>query len=179
MIPYFYDLEFSLFSSEEKEKILEVANKNKNNFINYVAKSGYKDGNELWKGDELSNLPFVRKYLDSCSIDVFAMFVRHSPRVTVVKHTDEPNKRNCVIATPIRPLIDYSPTYYYTSRESSDPIAVATFPKLNSCLLNTQEVHALTNTSDETRINIQLAFNDSFDVVLNLIKQKKLFNTAN
>jgi hypothetical protein len=179
MVPYFFDLQTSLFSDNEKEQILEVADKNKNQFISYVSRFGYKDGNELWKGDDLSSLPCVKKYLDLCNIEVFAMFVRHSPGASVIKHTDEPNKRNCVISTPIRPLVNYSPTYYYISRESTEPVAIATFTNLNSCLLNTQEVHALTNTSNESRLNIQLAFNDSFDTVLNLIKQNKLFNISN
>jgi len=179
MIPYFYNFETSLFSLEEKDQILDIANKNKEKFINYVSRFNYKDGNELWKGDELSNLPCVKKYLDSCNIEVFAMFVRHSPGVNVIKHTDEANKRNCVISTPIRPLSNYPSTYYYNNRESLTPVAVATFPNLNSCLLNTQEVHALTNCTTETRLNIQFAFNDPFDVVLNLIKTDKLFNIAN
>jgi hypothetical protein len=178
MLPYFFNLETSLFSFEEKDEILEIANKNRKNFIGYVSKKGFKDGNDLWKGDELSTLPCIKNYLDSCNIEVFAMLVRHAPGITVIKHIDEPNRRNCAIATPIRPFFDYSPTYYFSDRESVTPIATATFPNLNSCLLNTQEVHALRNYSKETRINVQLAFNESFDVVCDLIKNNRLFKTT-
>lgn len=176
MIPYFFDLGFSIFSHEEKEEILEVANVNRKKFISYISKQGVKDGNELWKGDDLSRLPCIKKYLDSCNIEIFAMLVMHLPGVSIVKHIDEPNRRNCAISTPIRPFLNYPPTYYFSSRESTTPVAVATFPKMNSCLLNTQEFHSLKNTSTDFRLNVQLAFNDPFEVVVDLIKNKKLFN---
>jgi hypothetical protein len=175
MYPYFYELSISYFSEDEKYEIIEVSKKNEDLFIRYKSIQGVLDGNELWKGEELSSLPCVNKYLKACTIECFPMFVRHSPGAIVIKHVDEPNKRDCVIAVPLLPKSGYAPTAYFNSREEAEPVAIARFPNLTPCLLNTQQVHGLINRSNETRLNFQFAFNKSFDHVKNLIEENKLF----
>jgi len=173
---YFYQLETPILHQAEKDELIALALSHDNDFKSYVAmSSGITDGNQLWRDVDLYEKPFVKRLTDNCNIPCFPVFVRHQPNVRVIKHTDDPNKRNTVLSMPLTPKVNYPPTYFFVSREEPKPIAIARFPELNACLLNTQEVHALINTADELRINFQLCFNDTFEVVREMIINKTLF----
>jgi hypothetical protein len=146
-----------------------------NDFRVYIARTGIPDGNQSWRDTDLYEKPFIKRLTENCNLPCIPVFIRHQPGSTVFKHTDEPNKRNTVLSIPLTPKVNYPPTYFFVSREDTEPAAVARFPNLNACLLNTQKVHALINTADELRINFQLSFNDSFDVVREMIINKTLF----
>jgi hypothetical protein len=173
---YFYQLEIPILLDTEKDELISLALANDNDFKSYIPVKGVPDGNQVWRGNALYEKHFIKRLVDNCNLPCMPLFVRHQPGVKVFKHVDEPNKRNTVLSFPLTPKVNYPPTYFFVSREETTPIAIARFPLLNACLLNTQEVHALVNTSEEVRINFQICFNDSFEVVREMIIKKTLFN---
>jgi hypothetical protein len=175
MNSYFYQLDIPILTESEKDKLVELATFHNDDFKAYVSVRNVIDGNETWRDTDLYELPFIKRLTENCTLPCIPVFVRHQPAAKVIKHTDDPNKRNTVLSIPLTPKVGYSPTYFFTSREETKPAAIATFPNLNACLLNTQEVHGLINTSSDMRINFQLAFNESFELVREMIINKTLF----
>lgn len=175
MNDYFYQLDFHIFSDSEKDELIEVAVNHFDDFRSYTTSTGFHDGNYFWRGEDLYNKQFVKDLVSSCRLECVPVLIKHNPRSTVYKHVDDPNKRNTVLSVPLKPKKDYPFTYFFETRESERPAGIAEFLDMKPCLLNTQKVHGLINTSKELRINFQLMFNDSFEVVRNLLIENKLF----
>lgn len=168
-------MDIPILSKEEKDTLVKLAIFHNDDFKAYVSVRNVVDGNETWRDTDLYELPFIKRLTENCTLSCIPVFVRHQPGAKVFKHTDDPNKRNTVLSIPLTPVIEYPPTYFFTSREETKPVAVAKFTNLNACLLNTQQVHGLINTSTDLRINFQLAFNESFEQVRDIIINKTLF----
>lgn len=175
MNSYFYQLDSPILNEEEKDVLIKLAISHNDDFKSYVSLRNVVDGNETWRDTDLYELPFINRLTENCTLSCIPVFVRHQPGVKVLKHTDDPNKRNTVLSMPLTPNTNYPPTYFFNSREETHPVAVARFTNLNACLLNTQQVHGLINTSTDLRINFQLAFNESFEQVRDMIINKTLF----
>lgn len=175
MIPYFYNLKTQLLTTTEKAQVIDVAVKHRDEFISYVSKNGTTDGNQLWRGDDLYNLPCVSKLVSSCALVCVPVIIRHAPNSVVIKHVDDPNKRNTVLSIPLSPTVGYAPTGFFKKMEDTVPASISRFENMDACLLNTQEIHGLINRSSEDRLNLQLMFNDSFYTVVQLIVSGQLF----
>lgn len=176
MIPYFYQLDTPILTQEEKHDLIELASLHNNDFKSYVSANGVVDGNQIWRDVDLYEKAFIKRLVENCSLPCVPVLVRHQPGAKVLKHIDDPNKRNTVLSMPLTPKEEYSPTYFFSNQQDSRPVAIARFTNLNACLLNTQQVHGLINQSSQIRINLQLMFNDSFDEVHRLIIDKQLFS---
>lgn len=172
---YFYQLNTPILTDDEKLELVEVAIDHREDFVSYVPSSNEPDGNQLWRGDDLYIVPCVKRLVDSCILKTIPIFVRHQPKVSVYKHTDDYEIRRTVLSIPLTPKLNYPPTYFFESRKHEKPIAIARFENLNACLLNTQEVHGLINTSNQIRINFQLCFKEDFQQVKELIINNQLF----
>jgi hypothetical protein len=105
------------------------------------------------------------------SLECFPMIVLHKPNTKVVKHTDDPYKRNTVIITPIHPAIEYPPTYFWNEDKIVD---TCYFSKGSSIFFNTQHTHSLNNDSNEYRFNLQICFDEDFETVLKLYQNSML-----
>ena len=175
MNSYFYQLDTPILTEFERDKLVELTTIHNDDFKAYVSVRNVVDGNETWRDTDLYELSFIKQLTENCTLPCIPVIIRHQPNAKVIKHTDDPNKRNTVLSIPLTPKVGYPPTYFFTSREETKPAAVARFINLNACLLNTQQVHGLINTSPTLRINFQLAFNEPFEQVRDLIINKTLF----
>ena len=172
---YFFDLGTTLLTEEEKKSVINLAEKNLTNFIPYQSMAdGAVDGNEFLPANFLLSSKEVWKLLKNCKIQCFPMIIKHAPGTEVLRHIDDPNKRNTVISIPLCP-VDYSPTYFWESISSTEPKATATFPNMNACLLNTQAIHNLVNQSKTVRLNLQLCFKEPFVQIKNKILNKEFW----
>lgn len=174
---YCYQLDIPVLSAEEKFSLIEVAASHRDEFISYVPASKEPDGNQLWRGDDLYVVPCVKRLVDSCNLETIPVFVRHQPKVSVYKHTDDYKIRRTVLSIPLTPTVNYPPTYFFETRKHETPAAIASYENLNACLLNTQEVHGLINTSTQVRINFQLCFKEDFAEVRDMIIAGTLFKS--
>jgi hypothetical protein len=174
---YFYQLDTPILKEEEKDELVELTLLHKNNFKAYASmKTGTIDGNQSWRYYNLFGKSFITRLTENCNLSCIPLFIRHQPGVEVIRHIDDPNNRNTVLSIPLTPKVGYPPTYFFASREETDPVEIASFPNLNACLLNTQKLHSLVNTATTLRINFQLCFNEPFDQVRKMIINKTLFN---
>jgi len=175
MNKYFYQLDIPILKDHEKDDLIELALLHNAHFKPYVSALGIADENQTWRSTALYERSFVKRLKNNCNLSCIPVLLRHQPGAEVFKHVDDPNRRNSVLSIPLTPKIDYPPTYFFRSHIDIDPIAVAEFPNLNACLLNTQKVHSLINNSNGLRINFQLAFNEPFEQVREMIMNNTLF----
>jgi hypothetical protein len=184
MEPYFYKIEKDILTTELKDFIVEKSLDNKNRFIPYRSRAHkYVDGNNFYFGSLITQHPEIIKVVASCSIKCYPVILLHKPNTRVIKHVDDPNKRNCVLSIPLYPKENYSPTWFWEKEGSSIDwkdkplklLATCNFANMQPAFLNTQIVHSL-DTFDSYRLNFQLCFNDPFEKVVELYKQNKLFN---
>jgi hypothetical protein len=176
MKPYFYDLQSSLFSDDLLYKVDTLAKDRLAEFRGY--KSIYTnelDGNNFYRNDELNNIDEIKAILERCSVQCFPLIMLHKPHTKVIRHRDDPNRRNCVIITPISPINNYTPTYFWENKDDTKPIAICNFEKGLSVLVNTQRLHSLVNDTDQYRINLQLCFDADFETILQLYQTDSLF----
>ena len=183
MRPYFYKLSHSLISDTLKEKIIKLSNEQLGDFISYTGqRTGKADGNHFYFGKLLNEDPDIISLISSCTLTCFPIIMLHYPNTKVLRHIDNPNKRNCVLLTPVFPKEDYTPTWFWNPTGEFDtwedqdlePAATCNFENQNSVLLNTQQPHSLTS-NDSFRINFQLCFERSFDDVYEKLRQNTLF----
>ena len=118
---YFFDLGVPLLTEDEKQSVIDLAKKNLHNFVPYKARAdGTVDGNEFLPANFLLGSKEIWKLLKSCKVRCFPMIIKHVPKVEVIKHIDDANKRNTVISIPLCPK-DYSPTYFWDKIDSQNP----------------------------------------------------------
>lgn len=178
---FFHNLNVDILTPEFKLEILTFSKKNLDKFNAY--KSMYTrlpDGNNYYKGTFLDLHSEIKNLKHRISLKFFPIIMLHYPNTTVKKHVDDPNKRNCLLSCPIYPKFNYAPTFFYTNPKNildianSELAAIANFDKGYPVLLNTQEVHGLWSGND-FRINLQLCFEERFDIVKGKIITDKFY----
>jgi hypothetical protein len=184
MIPYFYKLQAPLISKELGEKIVKIALDNLDKFVSYKGqRTGKFDNNNYYYGPLINDELEIQKLVTSCTLKCFPIMMVHYPHVKVIRHIDNPNKRNTVIAMPLFPEDSYSPTWFWQPKgpfeqweeEELEPVATVEFTENIPVLLNTQEVHSLENPTDSFRVQLQLCFENSFSDVYEKLRTNTLF----
>ena len=190
MIPYFYKLQSTLISEELGDKVVKIALDNLDKFVSYKGqKTGKEDNNNYYFGPLLSQEPEIQRLVDSCTLECFPIIMLHRPNITVIKHVDNPNRRNTVLSIPLFPKGGYSPTWFWKPKEPFEKwslfekleeielelVATVEFTDNMPVLLNTQKVHSLDNLTDSFRVQIQLCFSDSFEAVYEKLRTNTLF----
>lgn len=171
MEPYFYSIDKPLISKSCKENILRYADDEQKAFTAYQMKNGNYDGNNYLK----FNFDLDKELIllsENCTLECYGMLIMHKPFSEVVKHRDGPFGRNCVLSIPIYPTVDYSATLFYDN--DNNFAAKCKFNNLLPTFLNTQQTHGLKN-GKHRRLNLQLCFEESFEVVVDLYKKEQLF----
>ena len=172
MTPYFYNIEKQLFSSELLNELESFVLSKLDSFLSYQLGNGKTDGNNYYYAEDLKAIPEIKSFIKNCHLECFPMIVLHKPNGKVIKHVDDPNKRNTVIITPIHPAVGYASTKFW---QDENYVAVCEFNIGSSTFFNTQKTHSLTNNSNEYRFNLQLCFNEDFETVLKLYHNNMLF----
>lgn len=182
MFPYFYQFSTPVIDITARQSILNVVNKYKDNFKEYISPNSIETDNNWFLGPR--KMPTYRQdfdksiinLLDSISLEYYPVIFLHKPNKTIPRHTDDQhNNRNTVLIFPLQPLDDYPPTFYYDPPNAEEPIAIAKFINSNPCLLNTQRCHGLTNYTQVDRINFQICFKEPFVKVVELASSRQLF----
>jgi len=175
MSPYFFHLKKSLIIEETKKQIYDLTFKYIDSFISYKSQAhNREDGNNYLSPKELRDILELRLLIDSLSIKAFPLILMHKPNSKVVRHKDDPNKRNTVIIIPISDINEYTPTFFWHNLETMRPSAICN-PTEKGIIFNTQKYHSLSNNKDSYRINFQLCFNEPFDHIVELYENDKLF----
>ncbi len=183
MSPYFYKLTKSVISNTLKEKIIKISTEHLDEFTSYKGqRTGKPDGNHYFFGKLLNEEPEIASLVSSSTLPCFPLIMLHYPNTKVLRHVDNPNKRNCVLLTPVFPTVNYTPTWFWNPKgpfegweeEDLTPVATCEFENMNSVLLNTQLPHSL-ETTDSFRMNFQLCFEASFENVYERLTQQTLF----
>ena len=175
MIPYFYNLNTSLFSESLIEEVTHLVSNRLDSFVAMVGKDVEFDGNNYYHDNELKEISEIKSFIKKCTLECFPIIMLHKPNSLVIKHTDSlKNKRNTVIITPLSPKSNYSSTYFWNNKEDTEPLVTCNFSKNESVLFNTQKIHSLINDSNEYRIGLQICFNEPFETILNLYQNGKL-----
>ena len=176
MTPYFYNIEKQLFSSELLNELESFVLSKLDSFLEYRGGAGGikqgNFGNDYYYSEDLKAIPEIKSFIKNCHLECFPMIVLHKPNGKVIKHVDDPNKRNTVIITPIHPAVGYSSTKFW---QDDKCVAVCEFNIGSSTFFNTQKTHSLTNNSNEYRFNLQLCFDEDFETVLKLYHNNMLF----
>jgi hypothetical protein len=172
MTPYFYNIERQLFSSELLNELESFVLSKLDSFLSYQLGDGKTDGNNYYYAEDLKAIPEIKSFIKNCHLECFPMIVLHKPNGKVIKHVDDPNKRNTVIITPIHPAAGYASTKFW---QDENCVAVCEFNIGSSTFFNTQKTHSLTNNSNEYRFNLQLCFDEDFETVLKLYHNNMLF----
>lgn len=184
MEPYFYKLNRDIFSKEIKTKIVNFTFNNLDKFISYKSQQiNYEDGNNFYSRSGILLSEEIQTLINSCSLQCFPVIMLHKPNTKVAKHIDDPNGRNCVLATPLYPETNYSPTWFWKKEGRFNDWQIKQLKLLATChfddmlpaFLNTQEIHSLENL-DTYRINLQLCFKEPFNIVVEKYKNNELFN---
>jgi hypothetical protein len=190
MIPYFYKLQSTLISEELGDKVVKLALDNLDKFVSYKGqKTGIEDNNNYYFGPLLSQEPEIQRLVGSCTLECFPIIMLHRPNIKVIRHVDNPNRRNTVLSIPLFPKGSYSPTWFWKPKESFEKwslfekleeielelVATVDFTDNMPVLLNTQKVHSLDNLTESFRVQIQLCFGDSFEAVYEKLRTNTLF----
>lgn len=180
MNPYFYNLDYSIITEEEKSSIIEFAKINDEKIKAFVPKvgpnTGKPDGNFYWPGAALNENNVIAKLTESCTKKFIPFILKQLPHTSVYIHRDESPYRSCILVVPLAPVINYAPTLFWEDRDSIAPICSAEFANMNTILMNTSQLHSLNNTSDNLRLNFQLAFSEPYEEIQQLLIENKLFN---
>ena len=175
MDPFFYKLPNRLLDDATENLIVEKAMENPDEFFAYKGQlTGKEDGNYIFVRGFLRELAGVQRLMRACTVECYPLVMRHFPNTPVPIHIDNPNGRNCVIISPLIPKVNYVPTYFWESLDSTVPVATADFSDRMPVLVNTQRLHSLTN-NENLRMNFQLCFTDRFSVIQDLLIEGKLF----
>jgi hypothetical protein len=174
MLPYFYNLGKRLINDETTNHLISLATQRKDEFFAYNGTAGkdkFEDGNSIL-AKHLYDVPGVKRLLQSCKLKCYPILMMHKPNVKVYRHIDDPNARNTLLITPLQPLTNYPPTFFY---ESNNLVATCNFDNNNSFLFNTQKQHDLVNY-DQIRLNLQLCFIEKFDIIHDRLINHTLFD---
>jgi len=176
MLPYFFNLNKRIIDDETCLELLDITYENIKAFQDYRDQRDDKiDGNSFYYSKNVTSVPKIQDLKKSCKLNFYPVLLMHKPNIIVKKHKDDPNKRNCVLSTPLTPKENYAHTLFWSSRESKDPVAVCDFSNFNSVFLNTQELHSIKNYN-VYRVNLQFCFDEPFEVVTDLYQNGQLFD---
>jgi hypothetical protein len=164
MFPYFTNLNKRIISDDETLELRDFAIKNirkfvsdnAGNYMNYINKSMQEE------------LPFIDKLSKRFNIQTIPMLFFQEPHTEVIKHKDESFNRNTILMTPINPLDNYMPIYFWKSSNDTQPVATCNFENNTSILFNAHEIHSVINNSDEYRINLQFSCYENIEIVYKL-----------
>jgi hypothetical protein len=98
--------------------------------------------------------------------------VRQLKNTTAFIHTDGNLQRKTVLATPLTPLGDFSPTLFYKTNNTDSLYQSCNYLNNCSAFLNTQKFHSVI-TSDQERLNFQFAFNMPYTKAISLVLDNK------
>lgn len=175
MDPFFYKLPDRLLDDATENLLAQKAMENPDEFFAYKGQlTGKEDGNYIFVRGFLRELASVQQLMKNCTVECYPLIMRHFPNTSVPIHVDNPNGRNCVIISPLVPKENYVSTYFWENVNSTAPSAIADFSDRMPILVNTQQLHSLTNNSN-LRMNFQLCFTDDFSVIKKLIIEDRLF----
>lgn len=178
MIPYFYKLDKPVFSQETVKGVSDFVLANLDKFQAYYYDDGKTpDGNNFYAYQALLDFPEIHNFRENSVLKCFPMVVLHKPNTSVIRHTDDPNKRNTVILTSIFPEADYAPTFFWKNSTDDEPVATLKINSGDSVIFNTQQFHSLVNV-DTYRFNLQMCFDEDFDTVLKLYQTDNLFKKS-
>ena len=174
MKPYYLNLNKRLISDSFSTKLVEIAESNINSFESYVSKVyNEPDGIEYLNNNKIAYYPEIAKLKKICRLDFSPVLIMQKPNTVIRPHVDDGNKRSSLLITPLMPRINYVPTLFW-DRNTKTHVATCEFPNFNTALINTKELHGLTNINVH-RINLQFCFNESFETVANLYETGELF----
>jgi hypothetical protein len=180
MNPYFFNLNYSILTEEEKTSIIDFAKVNDDQikaFIPTVGPNvGKHDGNFYWPGSALNENNIIARLTETCKKAFIPFILKQLPNTSVYIHKDESPKRSCILVVPLAPTQNYAPTLFWENRDDKQPICSASFLNMNTTLMNTTKLHSLINTSNELRLNFQLAFSEPYEEIQQLLIENKLFN---
>lgn len=172
---YYYKLGYHLLSEEVKTELRTNALANKHKFTDHKSDTGEPDGNKMRY--LMPNLPEqIQRMMKSCVLPVFPVMILHEPGAVVVKHYDgRAWNRQAVISIPVG-LGEHTPTYFWESKDSEEPVAIATYDNNLPVVLNVNEYHSLVNSSDEIRLCFQFSFNEPIETIISLLEKEMLFS---
>lgn len=175
MDPFFYKLPYRLLDDATENLLVQKAMENPDEFFAYKGqRTGKEDGNYIFVRGFLREVEGVQRLMKACTVECYPLVMRQSPNTPGPIHIDNPNGRNCVIISPLLPKIDYVPTQFWESFDSTVPLATADFSDRMPALINTQKLHNI-NNNNNLRMNFQLCFEKSFNEIRNLLIDEKLF----
>ena len=174
---YFYQCNYHFIDDSLRNDLLHMVNTD-NGFKQNISPKGRFDGNNIMK-IPLDSFPLIKKMAENCQFNTVPLLYKHTPHIDVPRHTDGLRfsvPRRTTLIIPLGPKNGYSPTYFWESYESKVPAdTVYVDENLFPYVITTQEIHSLTNTSDENRSNLQFSFNETLDEVVEYVKNRTLF----
>ena len=174
---YFYQCNYHFIPEQVKNDLLHLV-KTSDNFYSNISPKGIHDGNNVLRAP-LDSFPLIAGMIESCQFKTAAILYKHVPHIKVPKHTDGLRysvPRRTTLIMPLSPKDNYPPTYFWESYESEEPSDVVRVDNnMFPYVINTQEIHSLTNTSDEIRSNLQFSFNETLEQVVEHVKNRTLF----
>lgn len=163
------------FTTEQKNlwftHLQSVANEN----ISYLDFSGKYDGNILNRNVPLNLDIRFTDLINKIPFEISVYFLIQSPNTKLLPHKDD--TRNCVINIPIQ-NIQNSPTQWF-HKEPPDPHAAVADCLTNyngqTYMINTQQWHAVSNSSHKDRIMLQTEIFATYAEALTIYKKGLLF----
>lgn len=181
MSKYFYQCNYQFVDEQLRNDLLHLV-KTSEDFKQNISPKGIHDGNNVMRVP-LDAFPVIARMAENCQFHTVPLLYKHMPHVEVPKHVDGLRfavPRRTTLIIPLSPKKDYPPTYFWETYESVEPADVI---RVNDNLfpyaMTTQEIHSLTNTSDEIRSNLQFSFNETLEQVVEQIKNRTLFKDFN
>jgi len=172
MLPYYVKMDKRLISDSLSDNLVKFALENVDKFTDHVTDQDSKDGNSYYTSNELHKIPEIKQLLDSCSIKFYVILYMHKPNVKVVKHKDNPKYRKANLIHPLHPTTEYASTVFW--EDSINPVCECDSTDRLPVFLNLDKYHGLQNNNN-IRLNLQFSFQESFETVVELYQQGKLF----
>ena len=177
MSKYFYQCNYHFVPKQTRDELLHLV-KTSEDFKQNISLKGNFDGNNLLRVP-LESFPLIARMAESCQFHTVPLLYKHMPHVEVPKHVDGLRfavPRRTTLIIPLSPSKDYPPTYFWESHDSEIPADVVRVDEnMFPYVITTQELHSLTNTSDEIRSNLQFSFDETLEQVVEHIKNRTLF----
>lgn len=177
MSKYFYQCNYHFISEQVRSDLLQLV-KTSTDFRQNITLKGVHDGNNVMRVP-LDSFPLIARMAENCKLKTVPLLYKHLPHVNVPKHTDGLRfavPRRTTLIIPLSPSNNYPPTYFWESYESTVPADVVRVDEnLFPYVITTQEIHSLTNTSDEIRSNLQFSFDETLEQVVEHVKNRTLF----
>jgi hypothetical protein len=100
------------------------------------------------------------------------VIVKQLANTSAFIHTDGNYKRRAVLATPLVPLTNFSPTLFYKTTAEDSLYQSCNYQDNCSVFLNTQKYHSV-KTTDQERLNFQFAFNMPYTELVKMVLDNK------